>query len=118
MSAVTVAAAFRDPRFPPLSAHEFKNVDVHISILEPARPIDVADEQELLRTLRPGVDGLILEDPPYRSVFLPQVWESLPDPADFLGHLKLKAGPPRDHWSADIRFFLFKVHEIAEQPAT
>jgi len=108
------AAAFRDPRFPPLSADELERIELHVSLLAPTQPLEVTNEDELLAALRPGIDGLILEDPPYRSVFLPQVWESLPEPAEFVAHLKRKAGLPASHWSAGLRFYRFTVDALAE----
>jgi len=92
-------AAFADPRFPPLQTHEMLELAVKISVLSAPEPVEVASEAELLEVIRPGVDGLILEDGPRRGTFLPAVWEQLPDPRDFLAHLKRKAGLPADHWS-------------------
>ncbi len=97
------AAAFSDPRFPPLRASELPDLDLHISVLSPATPMQFDSEQDLIRQLRPGVDGLVLEEGYHRGTFLPAVWESLPDPRDFLQHLKLKAGLPADYWSDTIR---------------
>lgn len=97
------AAAFRDPRFPPLGADELADLEVHISVLSPPEPLAVASQAELLARVRPGVDGLILEDDGHRGTFLPAVWESLPRPADFLRHLKVKAGLPPDYWSDALR---------------
>jgi hypothetical protein len=97
------AAAFRDPRFPPLAADELADLEVHISVLSPPEPLAVASQAELLERIRPGVDGLILEDDGHRGTFLPAVWESLPRPADFLRHLKVKAGLPPDYWSDALR---------------
>jgi len=97
------AAAFSDPRFPSLQARELADLDVHISVLSPAAPMSFTSEEDLIRQLRPGVDGLILEDGYHRGTFLPAVWESLPDAHDFLQHLKLKAGLPADYWSDSIR---------------
>jgi AmmeMemoRadiSam system protein A len=97
------AAAFNDPRFPPLHRDETDDVDLHVSILSPPAPLAFTDEASLLDQLRPGVDGLVLEDGPHRGTFLPSVWESLPDAAAFWQHLKLKAGLPVDHWSPTLR---------------
>jgi len=97
------AAAFSDPRFPPLRASELPDLDLHISVLSPATPMQFDSEQDLIRQLRPGVDGLVLEDGYHRGTFLPAVWESLPEPREFLQHLKLKAGLPPDYWSDTIR---------------
>ena len=96
------AAAFRDPRFPPLTAAEFAGVEIHLSILSPATPLHFVSEDDLLGQLRPGVDGLILTWHGHRGTFLPSVWESLPVPRDFLDHLKMKAGLPADFWSEDL----------------
>jgi AmmeMemoRadiSam system protein A len=99
------AAAFRDPRFPPLREDEWAaGLDVHISVLTPPEPLPVKDEEDLLAILRPGEDGLILEEGPNHATFLPSVWESLPKPADFLFHLKQKAGLPPGYWSTEMRF--------------
>ncbi len=86
------AAAFQDPRFPALSREELARVDIHISVLSPHTPLPFADEADLVAKLRPGVDGLVIAKGSRRATFLPSVWESLPDPAQFLVHLKLKAG--------------------------
>lgn len=85
-------SAFSDPRFKPLAHDEADSVEIHISVLSPAQAIDFADEQDLLCQLRAGVDGLIIESGDQRATFLPSVWESLPDPGEFLRHLKSKAG--------------------------
>ena len=106
------AAAFRDYRFSPLSRDELVGLDIHISLLTPLSPLAVENRQELIRLLRPGVDGLLLHDPPHRSTFLPQVWEALPDPEDFLGELLRKAGLPPDHWSDTITFSRYEVEEF------
>lgn len=97
------AAAFSDPRFPPLSQREFKDIDIHISILSPAVPIQFESEAELLKQIRPHIDGLILEDGRHRGTFLPSVWESLSTAEEFLLHLKYKAGLPADYWSDTIK---------------
>lgn len=102
------AAAFRDPRFPPLREDEWAaGLDVHISVLTPPEPLSVENEEGLLAILRPGEDGLILEEGRHHATFLPSVWESLPKPAEFLFHLKQKAGLPPGHWSPELRFFRY-----------
>ena len=111
------AAAFRDPRFPPLEKKELHRLEIHISVLGPPFPMPVATEEELLTTLRPGIDGLILQESTFRSVFLPQVWDTLPEPSEFLEHLKLKAGLPADYWSPRLRFQRFIVEEISDDVA-
>ncbi len=106
------AAAFQDHRFPPLTAEEFPDIDIHISLLSEPEPMEVTSEEELLRQLRPGKDGLILEDGPYRATFLPQVWESLPEPERFVAELKMKAGLSPEYWSDTIRFSRYTVDSV------
>lgn len=96
-------AAFRDPRFAPLTDAELNAIDIHISVLTRPQPLTVSSEQDLLHQLRPGIDGLILEEGHRRGTFLPSVWEQLPDPRDFLRHLKQKAGFPAAYWSPNVR---------------
>lgn len=89
-----IAAASKDPRFPPLSTDEIDDVHVEVSLLSEPEFIDFSDEAELLHQLRPHEDGLILFSGCRSATFLPQVWEQLPDPPDFLAALKRKAGMP------------------------
>lgn len=96
------AAAFEDPRFPPLQRNEKDLLEISISILSAPKSFVIASEQALIEQLQPGIDGLILEDAYHRATFLPSVWESLPDPQQFVTHLKLKAGLPGDYWSDTI----------------
>lgn len=97
------AAAFRDPRFLPLTEQEFADLDIHLSILSPAEPMTFTDEADLLSQIQPNVDGLVLEDQGHRGTFLPTVWESLPEKEDFWHHLKTKAGLPQNHWSDTLK---------------
>ncbi|MDZ7663283.1 AmmeMemoRadiSam system protein A [Thiohalophilus sp.] len=106
------AAAFRDPRFAPLTAAEFPYLEYHISLLNPAKAMQFKDQADLLKQLRPQVDGLILEDGEHRGTFLPSVWESLPHPEQFLQHLKLKAGLPADYWSDTLKVSRYTVEDI------
>lgn len=96
-------AAFRDPRFAPLSAEEAPRLAIHVSVLTDPKPFEVRDEADLLARVRPGVDGLILRDGRHVGTFLPDVWKSLPEPRAFVTQLKLKAGLPADHWSDTVR---------------
>lgn len=107
IAANTVRAGFEDPRFRPLAAGEVAGLDLEIAVLGPREPLSFASEAELIAQLRPGEDGLILEDGARRGTFLPKVWEALPDPAAFLAALKVKAGLPRDHWSAGLRVWRY-----------
>ena len=97
------AAAFFDPRFPPVTLAELDDLDIHISILGPAEAMQFDSEADLLRQIRPGIDGLILEDGYQHGTFLPSVWESLKTPEEFLQHLKIKAGLPSDYWSDNLK---------------
>lgn len=108
------AAAFEDPRFPPLRPEELDELDIRISVLHPPRTMVVADEADLLRQLRPGVDGLVLEDPPTgrRSTFLPAVWEKLADPHEFVTQLKLKARLRADEWPTTLRWSRYTAESI------
>jgi AmmeMemoRadiSam system protein A len=109
-----IAAAFRDPRFPPLAAFELDSTQVEVSLLSASAPIAVADEGALLRTLVPGVDGVTLEYGRHRATFLPQVWESLAEPSSFLDALKRKAGLPSGFWHPQMRFSRYAVAKWTE----
>ena len=109
-----VAAAFRDPRFMPLSREEFNDIRVEVSVLSPAEQMAAGSEEDAWASLRPGVDGVIFEYEQYRSTFLPQVWEQLPQPAEFLAHLKRKAGLPMDFWADNVRLSRYSVSKWKE----
>jgi AmmeMemoRadiSam system protein A len=116
MLAVDVAvngygAAFEDPRFDPVTEDELDVLDIDISILGPASPMPVASEAELIAALRPGRDGVILSDGERRGLFLPAVWESVSGPADFVAHLKHKAGLA--HWSPRTRAERFETRAVS-----
>lgn len=106
------AAAFRDTRFLPLAAKELEGLDIEISILSPHEEISFESEADLLSKIRPGTDGLILEDGFSHGLFLPQMWEQLPEPAEFMHHLKLKAGLAPTHWSDSVKVSRFTVEVI------
>lgn len=107
------AAAFRDPRFSPLREPEYAALEIHISVLSPPHPLHFHSEADLLRQLRPGVDGLILTAPGHRGTFLPSVWESLPRPEVFLNQLKRKAGLREDFWSDDIQILRYTTEAFS-----
>lgn len=106
------AAAFRDPRFPPVGELELALLEIHLSLLTPAEPMCFLSEDDLLRQLQPGVDGLILQEGSRRGTFLPSVWEDLPEPRRFLRHLKLKAGLPTDYWSDTLKIARYRSDVI------
>lgn len=110
-----VAAAFSDPRFPRLEADELPYTCFEVSLLSPLVPLAVRSEAELLRRLEPGVHGLVLEAGTHRGLFLPQMWEPLPEPERFLAHLKHKAGLPPDFWSEDVALWTFTVRAWEEE---
>ena len=112
VAANAFAAAFRDPRFAPVTPAEYLELDIHVSVLSPKEPMAVSSEADLLSQLRPGVDGLVIEDGPRRGTFLPAVWRSLPDARDFLAQLTAKAGIPADYWSETIRTFRYTTEEF------
>lgn len=107
-------AAFRDPRFTPLTVEEMEDIHIDISILTEPEEMDVSSEEDLKEQLVPYRDGLIISEGFRRGLFLPTVWEKLPEVDSFLSHLKEKAGFPWDYWSEGIsceRFFSFAFSE-------
>jgi AmmeMemoRadiSam system protein A len=106
------AAAFRDPRFLPVAPDEFADLEIHLSLLTPPEPVEAASEADLLQQLRPGEDGLILQEGSRRATFLPAVWESLPEPQSFVRHLKRKAGLPAEYWSDTLTVFRYRAEHI------
>lgn len=113
-----LGAAFRDPRFEPLTAAEFPAVAVEVSLLSAREPIEARGEEDLLRCLRPGIDGLLIEAAGRRATFLPAVWDALPEPREFLAALKHKAGLPVRFWSPDLRASRYTVIKWAEEDAS
>jgi AmmeMemoRadiSam system protein B/AmmeMemoRadiSam system protein A len=107
-------AAFADPRFPPLSAVEWSQVRLSLSLLSPPEPMEISSREDLLAKLRPHADGLIIEAEERRALFLPAVWQQLPEPEDFLGHLLKKAGLGPDYWSEGLRAWRFGAEEFEE----
>ena len=104
-----VSAAMRDPRFHPMTASEWPGTDVEVSLLSTPEPIPVASRDEALTGLRPGADGVILTGAGRRGTFLPQVWDQLPTPDEFLSHLVRKAGLPDGWWGDDVRLERYTV---------
>lgn len=106
------AAAFRDPRFPPMTEQELGLLDYHVSVLSVPAALSFQSEDDLLSQLRPGTDGLVLVEGDQRATFLPSVWESLPEPRAFLRHLRQKAGLEPEYWSDTIKAFRYTVESI------
>jgi len=114
------SAAFEDPRASPLSPTDLAELDLEISLLSEPTPIAFASEAEARAALRPGIDGVILScrQPTgrvSRGLFLPQVWDSLPEPREFLDHLKRKAGLPTTFWSPEVELERFTVEVIHDE---
>ncbi|MEP7068616.1 MAG: AmmeMemoRadiSam system protein A [Usitatibacter sp.] len=105
------AAAYRDPRFSPVTAAGIPRLEVEVSVLTPRVAFAVASEDDALAQLRPGIDGLYLEFQDFRATFLPQVWESLPDPRDFLAELRRKARLPARFWHPELRLSRYGVEK-------
>lgn len=108
------AAAFLDPRFLPLTSTEFSKLSYHISVLNAPEPMTFISEEDLIRQLRPGIDGLILTDGFHKGTFLPSVWEELPDPSLFMKHLKQKAGLSPNYWSDSIKIERYTAESIGD----
>lgn len=115
VSANAYAAAFRDSRFAPLSPREYTFTDIEVSLLSPLEAIEFSTEQQAYDELRSGVDGVVFEYGARRSTFLPQVWEQLPEPHQFLAHLKQKAGLPAGFWDGEIKLWRYTVTKWREQ---
>lgn len=109
------SAAFHDPRFAPLKTKELDHIDIEVSLLSVAQPLLFDDEQDALRQLQPGIDGLVFEFGRYRSTFLPQVWQQLPDSREFMAQLKRKAGLSSDFWSDQVRLQRYSVSKWKER---
>ncbi|MDH3521738.1 MAG: AmmeMemoRadiSam system protein A [Myxococcales bacterium] len=107
-------SAFGDPRFESLRREEFADLELHISILSPLEPLAAASEAALLEQLRPGVDGLLLREGTAVATFLPDVWDALASPGEFLHELRRKAGLPRGYWSSTLRFERYCTVQIRE----
>jgi hypothetical protein len=108
-------SAFGDPRFPKLTEAEHERLEFHISILSTARPISFGSEAALARALRPDRDGLIIRDQGKSAIFLPSVWQSLPDPAQFVRHLKTKARLGAEHWSDTLQALRYTTESFGDR---
>lgn len=110
-----LAAAFRDPRFPPLSAEEWPQIAVEVSLLGPVTWDPCPSRRECLALIGPGY-GVILASGVHRATFLPQVWEQLRDADEFVDHLLRKAGLPADRWPANMQLGRYRVEKFREHP--
>jgi AmmeMemoRadiSam system protein A len=103
------SAAFQDPRFPALQDNEYSQLDIAISVLGKPELMSFESEEDLLQQIRPNIDGLIIEHGYNRGTFLPSVWEQLPDKKEFLNHLKMKAGLPKDWWDNAVKISRYET---------
>ena len=108
------ASAFRDSRFPPVTASELSEINIEISLLTPQQRLTVTSEEDLLQTIRPGIDGLLIRNARHSATFLPQVWQQLPSPGQFLQHLKVKAGIAPKEWPEDMECFCYQCIKFGE----
>lgn len=109
-----VAAAFRDPRFAPLTKEQFADAAIDVALLGKAEPVRFSSEQDALMQLNPGVDGVTLEYASRRATFLPHAWADLPHAQDMLRQLKTQAGLTEDFWSVDIKLSRFSAQRWYE----
>lgn len=105
-------SAFRDFRFPPVDLSELDGLEISISVLTTPEPLPVSDERDLISKLQPGIDGVIIEEQENLATLLPSVWESLPDPEQFVRQLKRKAGLSTDYWSKRIKFSRYTTEQF------
>jgi AmmeMemoRadiSam system protein A len=110
-----VAAAFQDYRFPPVQAKEIKDINIEISYLTCPEILKYENPAELPNLLRPKIDGVVIRDGMRRATFLPQVWEKIPDPEEFLEELCMKMGSQADLWrKKKLDVMVYQVEEFHE----
>ena len=106
------SAAFKDPRFKAVILSEYQDIDFHISVLSVPEKLNITSRKELIRDLRPGIDGLILEENGRKATYLPSVWQQLPNPENFVAELRLKAGLTANDWSMDTTVHRYTTEEF------
>ena len=110
------AAASEDYRFRPVRLEEVPLLEIEISRLTPTQALQYENWQDLIAQLRPGLDGVLIRDGGRRATFLPQVWEKLPDPQNFLSHLCVKMGAPENYWQTQkLDVYTYQVEEFKEE---
>jgi AmmeMemoRadiSam system protein A len=107
-----IKSGHEDPRFPPLTPAELDGLEISVAVLTPHEPMQFSGEADLLRQLRPRVDGLLIRDGGASALFLPAVWDMVPDAAAFLRELRNKAGLKPDHWSPGFQAWRFQAIEL------
>ena len=112
----TLAAAFSDFRFKPLEKSELKDIKIEISILDSSKKLDIQKPQDIIKFLEQNKPGVILENMYYRATFLPQVWEEIRSPIEFLESLSFKAGLDKDAWKdKNTKLFIYNVQTFKEE---
>jgi len=112
----SISAAFMDPRFYPLTDDEYEKIQIEISILTLPKPLKYKDSDDLLNKLKLGKDGVIISKNGYSATFLPQVWEQIKTPEDFLSHLCVKAGLSAYEWKkGDLKVEIYEVESFDEK---
>lgn len=107
-------AAYSDPRFNPVEKNEIKDLSIAVSLLSIPTPMKFEDEEDLLNQIRENIDGIIIRDGNYQAVYLPSVWEQIPDKKMFLNSLKVKAGMNPNHFSKTFEAYRFETSYIKE----
>ena len=107
-------AAFKDPRFPPVGAADLASLDAAVSVLSAPVELEFDSEHGLVGLLRAGVDGVILAEGSHRGTFLPDVWNTIPNPEAFLRRLKGKAGLPEAYWSQTLKAWRYTTETFSE----
>jgi hypothetical protein len=111
----TKNAAFNDRRFKPVTADEVDSLKINVSILTPAYQMEFNGEEDLLNKITPKKDGLIIIDGEHQGVYLPSVWDEIPEKKDFLNSLKEKAGLSADYWSDNLKAYRFETIYLKEE---
>lgn len=109
------SSAFSDPRFQPLRKDEFDDLSINISLLSTPEEMHFENEADLLRQIKPFIDGIIIKERNYQAVYLPSVWEQLPDKTLFLNSLKVKAGLSENYFSQTFEAYRFTTEYISEE---
>lgn len=109
-----VAAAFHDSRFEPLSVDEFTHIQIEVSVLSVPEAMHARSEAIACSRLRPGIDGVVIKFEAHKATYLPQVWDQLPEPKNFMAHLKVKAGLAADFWHPEILLYKYQVNKYRE----
>ncbi len=111
-----INAAFRDPRFYPITREELPGINIEVSVLTVPQKLEYKNPDDLLSKIRPFKDGIIIKQGPFQATFLPQVWEELPDKEEFLSHLCLKAGLPGNcYLNGKIEVYRYEVEAFSEE---